>query len=273
MKDKFKGILLCTDLDDTLLTTGDKRLTDENREAIQYFMENGGYFTFATGRTPMGAKLLLDIITPNVPMICFGSSVYDFEENKILSGKHLDRSAVRVMEFVEENFPSIGMEVCTETKLYFCKDNKIGQMHRNHENLPHISLDYHNIVVPWKKVIFLAEEHEMPALTEGIKNSPYAKMYQFVQSSPNYYEMLPKGASKGSALSELAEILNVSKTVAIGDNHNDIEMIQNASIGIAVANAVGEAREAADYITVDNNSNAVASVISMLDIGMLNFDK
>ena len=58
MTDKFKGILLCTDLDETLLTTGDKRLTDENRRAIEYFMSEGGYFTFATGRVPMGANLL-----------------------------------------------------------------------------------------------------------------------------------------------------------------------------------------------------------------------
>ena len=38
MGNKFKGVLLCTDLDDTLLTTGDKRLTAQNREAIEHFM-------------------------------------------------------------------------------------------------------------------------------------------------------------------------------------------------------------------------------------------
>ena len=272
MTDKFKGILLCTDLDETLLTTGDKRLTDENRRAIEYFMSEGGYFTFATGRVPMGAKLLLDLIKPNVPMICFnGGAIYDFDENKILWGKQLDRAAVRVVEYVEENFPDIGIEVCTDTNLYFCKDNRIGEMHRNHEHLPHLSLDYHNIFVPWKKVIFLAEADRMPALSEGLKNSPYASAYQFVQSSENYYELLPVGVSKGAALSELAKMLGTSKTIGIGDNHNDMELIENAKIGVAVANAVSELREAADFITVDNNSNAVASVITQLELGMLKF--
>ena len=44
---KFDGILLCTDLDDTLLTT-DKRVSDENSKAIEYFKSEGGLFTFAT---------------------------------------------------------------------------------------------------------------------------------------------------------------------------------------------------------------------------------
>ena len=63
------------------------------------------------------------------------------------------------------------------------------------------------------------------------------------------------------------------KTIGIGDNYNDIELIKNAGIGIAVANAVSEAREAADFITVDNNSNALASVISSLEVGIIKFDK
>ena len=56
---KFDGILLCTDLDDTLLTT-DKRISDENKQAIEYFMSEGGLFTFATGRVVDGARLMLD---------------------------------------------------------------------------------------------------------------------------------------------------------------------------------------------------------------------
>ena len=59
---KFDGILLCTDLDDTLLTT-DKRVSDENSKAIEYFKSEGGLFTFATGRVPQGAKLMLTTFT------------------------------------------------------------------------------------------------------------------------------------------------------------------------------------------------------------------
>ena len=74
---KFDGILLCTDLDDTLLTT-DKRVSDENSKAIEYFKSEGGLFTFATGRVPQGAKLMLNYVHPNAPMVCFnGAAIYE----------------------------------------------------------------------------------------------------------------------------------------------------------------------------------------------------
>lgn len=60
---KFDGILLCTDLDDTLLTT-DKRVSDENSKAIEYFKSEGGLFTFATGRVPQGAKVNAKLRSP-----------------------------------------------------------------------------------------------------------------------------------------------------------------------------------------------------------------
>lgn len=274
MSNKFKGILLCTDLDDTLLTTEEKALSNENRQAIEYFISEGGLFTFATGRVPMGAKLVLDIITPNAPMICFnGGAIYDFVNDKILWGRYLDKSAIKVLDYVNENFPHIGFEVCTDNNLYFCKENRIAEQHRINENLPNNYLDYHNILSPLKKAVFLAEEEDMPDFCDKLLRCDFAKNYSFVQSAANYFEILPKGISKGAALLELANILGVSqnRTIGIGDNHNDIEMIKKAGIGIAVANAVAEARNAADIVTVDNDSNAIAAVINSLDVGLIKF--
>ena len=48
---KFDGILICTDLDGTLLN-GDSAVSKENLDAIEYFKAEGGIFTFITGRMP-----------------------------------------------------------------------------------------------------------------------------------------------------------------------------------------------------------------------------
>ena len=81
---KFDGVLLCTDLDDTLLTY-DKRVSEGNVKALNYFMDNGGRFTFATGRVPRGAKLRREYIEPNAPMVCAnGAGIYDFKTEKFL---------------------------------------------------------------------------------------------------------------------------------------------------------------------------------------------
>lgn len=67
---KFDGILICTDLDGTLLRN-DGTISQENLSAIEYFKAEGGYFTFVTGRMPYYAMHICETIKPNVPFGCF----------------------------------------------------------------------------------------------------------------------------------------------------------------------------------------------------------
>ena len=65
-------------------------------------------------------------------------------------------------------------------------------------------------------------------------------------------------------MEELTRILNMplDSTVAVGDEENDISMIQTAHIGVAVKNGIPEIRNVADYVTEnDNNHDAIAEVI------------
>ena len=59
---KFDGILLCTDLDETLLTT-DKKVSKENYDAIEYFKKEGGKFTFITGRVHQTSEEIFNTIS------------------------------------------------------------------------------------------------------------------------------------------------------------------------------------------------------------------
>ncbi len=266
---KFDGILLCTDLDDTLLTA-DKRISEENKKAIEYFKKEGGLFTFATGRVPLGAGILLEYITPNAPMICFnGAGIYDFSKSRFLWSVNLDGNAVNAAEYVDKNFPSAGIEINAENHIYFSKLNHFVREHQMNERFPDNFADYHDVTEKWRKVIFMVEAEEIPQLKELIAKSDFADKYTFIRSGPNYYEMLPKNIGKGKALLKLAEILKVKKTIGMGDNENDIDLIQCADIGVAVANAIPEAKNCADLITVDNESHAAAAVIRALNDGKL----
>ena len=76
---KFDGILLCTDLDGTLLRN-DKSISQENLDAIEYFKSEGGYFTFITGRMPCFSEEIYQVVRPNAPIGCInGGGVYDYE--------------------------------------------------------------------------------------------------------------------------------------------------------------------------------------------------
>lgn len=270
---KFDAILLCSDMDDTLLTT-DKRISAENKAAIEYFMSEGGSFAFATGRVPMGARLALDYIVPNTPIICFnGAGIYDFRGEKLLWSRSLDKKAVAVVEMVEKSMPQAAIEVCTKDKVYCCRSNEIIRKQFEIEKFDDNYADFRNISEDWIKAIFMVKSDELPALKALIAESEFADCYNYIQSSPNYYEMLPKGASKGDAMLELAKILGIApeRTIGVGDNENDITMVSMAQIGVAVANAVPAVRDAADYITVDNNHDALKAVIESVEKGIMQF--
>lgn len=266
---KFDGILLCSDLDDTLLTS-ERTISDENRNAIEHFMSEGGKFTFCTGRVPTGAKLALKYIVPNVPMICFnGAAIYDFNNDKLLWEKFLDKDACRVVEFVEANMPQIGIEVCTNICSYHSRRNRLTKEHAMIEHLPERPIRHQDVKEPWKKVIFMAELDDMPKLRHLIEQSEFADKYTFIQSYKHYYEILPKDAGKGEAMLELAKMLGIDaqRSIGVGDNENDLSLVKLAGVGFAVSNAIDAVKSAADYVTVDNDSSAIAEIINMIENG------
>ena len=83
-------------------------------------------------------------------------------------------------------------------------------------------------------------------------------------SCKEYIEIIPKTCGKGLALLRLAEILEipVEDTIGVGDEANDLTMVEAAGLGVCMANGIPEVKAAADYITErDNNHDGVAEVI------------
>lgn len=82
-------------------------------------------------------------------------------------------------------------------------------------------------------------------------------------SKPYFIEIMQKGISKGRALAELAASFDfaAAEVIAVGDGLNDMEMVQWAGLGVAVANAHPDLKAAANYITASCDEEGVAQVI------------
>ena len=267
---KFDGILICTDLDGTLLKN-DKTISRENLDAIEYFKSEGGYFTFVTGRLPYYAGKVCDMIKPNVPFGCDnGGGVYDHVAGEYVYKCVMPDDVTELVRAVDEGAPSVGIQINTFYNAYFCKESSAMEHFRAVTGVPNKVCSYTELDEPIAKFIFGSVNEEEILLTEKIlKSHPLADKFDFIRSEKTLFEILPKGIGKGMAIKKLVEHLGIdeNKTVAIGDYNNDISMFYAAKAGIAVSNACPEALEAADFVTVSNEEHAVARVIYDIEEG------
>ena len=261
---KFDGILICTDLDGTLLRK-DKSISEENLAAIDYFCDNGGAFTIVTGRMPFFNTEICDIIKLKTPFGCVnGGGVYDYNTKKYLWTQEMDRACLDLVEHVERTLPHIGIQINTFDRIYFCKENKTMEYFRYITRVENLVCGIRDVHEPLAKIVFGIDDGDsFEELVDVLASHPLSSQFDFIRSEKHLYEILPKGINKGTAVDKICECLgyDISRSIAIGDYNNDIPMFKKAGVGIAVSNACAEALAAADYVTVSNEEHAIARVI------------
>jgi len=269
---KFDGILICTDLDGTILDN-DKNISAENLEAIEYFKSEGGLFTFVTGRMPFYVKDIYSILNPNCPFGCInGGGLYDHKKQEYLWNQGFDKSPLDLVEYIDEQLPGMGIQLNTFDKVYFCRENSAMEEFRRITGVENVTCGIRDLDLPLAKIVF---GHEDPKVVDRVGElldaHPETDDFDLVRSDIALHEILPKGINKGMVIHKLAELLgiDVKRTVAIGDYNNDIPMIKAAGVGVAVSNAIPEVLEAADYVTVSNQEHAIKRLIMDIDEGVL----
>ena len=273
---KFDKFLICTDLDGTLLCR-DKTVSRENLEAIEYFKQNGGIFTFVTGRMPYMSRQFYDAVKPNSPIGCInGAGVYDFERGQYLYRRELEREALELVEYVRQRMTGMGIHVNTFFAGYFCQDNEATEYYRKRSGAEHLVRELGCIDEPIAKVLFMDTcEENFQTLDAVLRSHPLYDHFDYVRSDRILFELIPKGIGKGDALLRLADAHGIPQenTVAVGDYNNDIDMIKKAGLGVAVENATPDVLEVADLVTVSNENHAIARVIEYLEAHVIEKNK
>ncbi|MEG0663808.1 MAG: HAD-IIB family hydrolase [Clostridia bacterium] len=111
MKNKFKDILIVSDIDGTLLGS-DNHIPKRNLEMIEYFITNGGNFTIATARDTQSSKRFYKELSIKIPCIlCNGAMIYDFENDNFINCEYLHESSIKCIEDIKINFPDVGIKI------------------------------------------------------------------------------------------------------------------------------------------------------------------
>lgn len=266
---KFDNVIIMTDLDGTLLTD-DKKIAEKDMNAINRFRSEGGIFTLATGRGYSMAKPVAEKVGLDVPAVIFnGSAVYDFNKDKFLWHSSLKSSSRAITKELIREFPDIGIEVLCEDKVYVPSMNQIEREHLALESVQPIICDVDEIESDdWLKILIAYPPEIIQNIIDYVSGRPdYLESAHWVRSENHYYEMLPNGVNKGSGFVQLLKIMEKTDafTVGVGDYNNDIELVRDARLGVAVGSAQQEVKAAADIVVCDNNSGAVAEAIEYIE--------
>lgn len=236
---KFSGILFCSDFDGTLASGTE--ISKENIDAIKYFQSEGGLFTVSTGRYPSYIFTFKDKFIPNTHLICLnGTLICDNMQNILYENKICHADAEELYGFIKQNCDDL------ERILVYEPDG-------THENKMPSCEPY--------KMIAVTNTAEGCLRFKKIVSESFGHKYFISRSWPTGLELININAGKGVCVKYLKEKVGAQTLICIGDFENDTEMIKAADIGIAVENALPCVKAAADKITKNNYTSAVAEVI------------
>ena len=269
-RDSLKYKMLVTDMDYTLLNK-EKRVSDRNREALRRAMEKGVHMVVATGRIYTSARIYAKLLGLDTPIIASNGALIK-DASKTIFRDILSQDTVREMlrlchkygvycHFFTEN--TIYSEKLINVSLRYTEWNKY--MGEEDQVKIRIVDDGEEIVEAAKSevlkaVVFDDDDEKIQKLRDGIMETGIVSVSQ---SMKHNLEVMNKGVTKGNAVRILAQMygINREEIIAIGDNENDISMIEYAGLGIAMGNAEEILKRAADHVTGDYQEDGVAEAI------------
>lgn len=263
--------LIAIDIDGTLVNSN-KELTETVRKTIKRAKSQNIKVVIATGRPLKGVEQLLKQLELNDQkdqyVISFGGSLIETTSGKILFEKGITYDDFIDLEAISRKV-NLHFNVISNDRIY-TSNKDIGKYTMYESNILSMPLSYRTPEemrnIDLIKAMYVDEPE---VLDKAISQQEYfaniKKKLTLVKTSPVYYEAYAKGISKGNALKTLGNILKITpaETMAIGDEENDLSMIEYADVGVAMGNAIEHVKQIANYITEDNDHDGVAKAINM----------
>lgn len=264
---QYKALAL--DIDGTLLNTK-KEVTTEVLKEVRRLQEESVPVMIASGRPHEGIRHVAKAIGMDV----YGGFVLSFNGGKITEFKsgHVVYNKTVPIEYNDEILDYVKSHIPEAAVLTY--DD--GEIITENPEEQYVQLESRVVKMPVRKVENLKAEVDFPVnkflvtgapelLEKAVKEMAehFAGRLNVFQSEPFFIEVVSLGIDKAQSLDYLLKQLGLHREelVACGDGGNDITMVCYAGMGVAMANARDEVKEAADYVTASCDENGVALAI------------
>lgn len=242
---KYSDILITSDFDRTLTGT-DGKIPQANLDAIEEFMAQGGAFTVNTGRSLTLARLFLDRVPVNAPVLLYnGAAAYDKATGEFSQLKPIPMEQGKLLRELMALYPDVIVEVQAHTGHYtFSPQPEWAAIYES------MGADYgyktpDSDMGPFLKASLLGPFTDLTigGLFEGNQklierydaieadlNAHFGGKLSILRATPVIIDLQAAGVDKGVAARELAERMGRKTLVCIGDERNDLAMLNAADL-------------------------------------------
>lgn len=255
--------LIVTDMDGTLLNSN-KELSPKFENIYRQLCDKNIHFVVASGRPHYSLEPQFAHFKHNIIFIGDNGAYIGTQPEPVITGSFTNNELEDIVN-AARNTSHVYAVICTPDKPY---TESRDQAFLNEAKKYYPSIEVIKDVMHIEpKVIKVAIYDSLTwQKNSGEVWSRFSGKHVVAQSSNVWIDIMPQGVNKGAAVKHIQQKLGVSpeQTMAFGDFHNDIEMLQMAAHSYAMENAHEDVKKVARFIAPDNNTDGVIRVIEKM---------
>lgn len=253
--------LVVSDLDGTLLTSRHE-ISPRNLTALQQYAQRGAHICVATGRHPMSAIKLTSVFDVPYTMIAMnGAVILDQPSGDVCYQAYLKpEETLAILQAFDQLGLNERRDVFTLDTWYTSEVDDDARWWAEQSGLAASPIPESCAIAAAKVMIQTPRPRSREILAQAQKLLPGMHV---VLSTPTLMEITAPGVSKGTAVKWLADRLGIAahEIIAFGDQLNDVDMLEMAGYGVAMANAADDVKAVADRVTLRHDEDGVAHVL------------
>ncbi len=265
----MKPHIIALDLDGTLLTD-DKIITEKTALSIQKAKAQGHIVMLATGRPYRATELYYKQLGLTTPVVNFNGAFvhHPLEHNWQPIHEPLSLSVVKEVIESMQDFPwnNLVAEVRDDVYIHYHDEIVLDNFKMGKPNVTTGEIQQYLKDDP-TSLLIQADESNVATIQSHLKQVHAEVVGNRIWHSPwgHVIEVFRSGLSKAAGLAHVSKWFDIPKDriIAFGDEHNDLEMIDYAGVGIAMSNGIDELQKIADDVTTfSNNEDGIADVLN-----------
>ncbi|KAA0261952.1 pyridoxal phosphatase [Hafnia alvei] len=263
--------MIALDLDGTLLTSR-KQILPESLAALDLARKAGLEVMIVTGRHHIAIHPFYQALNLNTPAICCnGTYLYDYQARSVLASNPLTaEQAHQVLERLNDA-DIHGLMYVDDAMLYQQTSGHVIRSHAWAESLPEnqrptllqvesLQQAANDVNAIWKFATSDTDIAKLRSFANGIETDLGLACEW---SWHDQVDVAQAGNSKGNRLAEYVASrgIDMSEVIAFGDNFNDISMLENVGLGVAMGNSADEVKARAKAVIGGNEETSIADFL------------